>query len=213
MASADFFTERGTGGLLKRPPLAASAPFRTESTGHERLEDRRAPPGYDLRRRHARRPQHLTGEAASLAFENLIFQRTRPVAEAERDPAAFVIASRHPEILLWVARMAGGEPREALNPAHHGQRDLMRKKSEAQARKSNGTGHAKPGAYVARRAKRDCDDEALLEAMRRNSEATIGELAMAIGKSQNERGVRPPPPARRWGGRKCRGTLATRCGT
>jgi hypothetical protein len=29
----------------------------------------------------------ITGEAASLAFENLIFQRTRPVAEAERDLA------------------------------------------------------------------------------------------------------------------------------
>jgi hypothetical protein len=27
----------------------------------------------------------ITGEAASLAFENLIFQRTKPVAEAERD--------------------------------------------------------------------------------------------------------------------------------
>jgi hypothetical protein len=29
----------------------------------------------------------VTGEAASLAFENLVFQRTRPVAEAERDLA------------------------------------------------------------------------------------------------------------------------------
>jgi hypothetical protein len=29
----------------------------------------------------------ITGEAASLAYENLIFQRTRPAAEAERDLA------------------------------------------------------------------------------------------------------------------------------
>ncbi len=38
--------------------------------------------------------------------------------------------------------------------------------------------------HARRREERDRDDQALLEAMRRNSEATIGELAMAIGKAK-----------------------------
>ena len=89
----------------------------------------------------------------------------------------------------------------------------MRKKSEAQARKSNGTGHANPGAYIARRAKRDCDDEALLEAMSEDS----GDHRRAGDGDRQE-------PKRAWWSalhrlrdagvaEKCRGTLATRCGT
>ena len=34
-------------------------------------------------------------------------------------------------------------------------------------------------------SKRDQDDERLLEAMRRNTEATIGDLAKAVGKSRS----------------------------
>ena len=41
------------------------------------------------------------------------------------------------------------------------------------------------GADETRLSRRDQDDERLLDAMRRNTEATIGELAKAVGKSRS----------------------------
>jgi DNA-binding transcriptional ArsR family regulator len=66
----------------------------------------------------------------------------------------------------------------------------VRVRNAAKTRKANGAGHRKPRAngddpYLSRRrARREADDQALVEAMRRNSEATIGELATAVGKSR-----------------------------
>jgi hypothetical protein len=94
-----------------------------------------------------------------------------------RDPvaslvAAFVIACRHPAILQWVARMVGDVE---LSP-----------RPRPPKAKANGARRKPAGAYLKRRrARRDHDDEALLEAMRTSPGATIGALAEAIGKSRS----------------------------
>jgi hypothetical protein len=90
--------------------------------------------------------------------------------------AAFIIAIRHPEVLAFAARMVCADA-----PEPH---PLPRRPKAA--RKANG--HRRPRSddpYLGRRrARREVDDQALVEAMRRNTEATIGELATAVGKSR-----------------------------
>ena len=89
--------------------------------------------------------------------------RSDPVAALA---AAFIIETHHPNVLHWVAR--------AVQPPE-------RRRCK---RKANGV-HKLADAYlVRRRRKRDRDDEALVEAMRRNTEASIGDLATAVGKSR-----------------------------
>jgi DNA-binding transcriptional ArsR family regulator len=88
--------------------------------------------------------------------------------------AAFVIASHHPGILQWAARMVGAEPSAAAPPPNshgNGAKGLPR------ARKTHSGDR--------RVSKRDRDDEALLEAMRQSPDASIGDLAAAIGKSRS----------------------------
>jgi hypothetical protein len=91
--------------------------------------------------------------------------------ESLRDPttalaAAFVIARWHPEHIAFAARTMTG-PRPCETPPRR-------------RTKANGA-HRKDEARLSRR---DQDDERLLDAMRRNTEATIGELATAVGKSR-----------------------------
>jgi DNA-binding transcriptional ArsR family regulator len=94
--------------------------------------------------------------------------------ESLRDPtaalaAAFVIARWHPEHLAFVARTMA-------EPSSQGCESPPRRRV-----KRNGAHRTDD----TRLSKRDHDDERLLEAMRRNTEATIGELATAVGKSRS----------------------------
>jgi len=89
--------------------------------------------------------------------------------------AAFVIGTRHPEILIWVSRMliGGAEP---VQPKPH----AARSNGSKPARKS-----ARLNGYLAeRRAQRDRDDEGLVRAMRDSPDGPIGSWAVAIGRSR-----------------------------
>jgi DNA-binding transcriptional ArsR family regulator len=104
-------------------------------------------------------PEPLSAEFAA------ILRSDRVVALA----AAFIVGTHHPDVLHWVARaISAPKPRCA-----------------ARGRKSDG-GHKPVSAdpYLdRRRAQRDRDDEALIEAMKNGG--TIGDLAQAIGKSRS----------------------------
>jgi hypothetical protein len=80
--------------------------------------------------------------------------------------ASFVIGARHPDILLWAARMIGADWSQP-KPAP---------KSNGSKRKLNGADR--------RLAARDKADEALVEAMKADPDATIGDWAESIGKSR-----------------------------
>ena len=86
--------------------------------------------------------------------------------------ALLLISTSHRGLLDWFSRTVEPE----------------RQKPNGAARKPNG--HRKPrngvgDRYLSRRREaRDRDDDALVEAMRRNTEATIGDLATAVGKSR-----------------------------
>jgi hypothetical protein len=103
------------------------------------------------------------------AFAAALSDRTTALA------AAFIIATRHADVLQFVARMVGGDAPEPP------------RKPKA-ARKGNG--HRKPRAHGAdpylgrRREARDRDDESLVAAMRSNSDGSINDWATTIGKSR-----------------------------
>jgi hypothetical protein len=104
------------------------------------------------------------------AFAAALSDRTTALA------AAFIIATRHPEILRWAARTVCGEPRPQAKPKANGAVRRGRK------------GGRKPGvsdAYLERRrSRRDADDSALLAAMKASPGATIGDWSEAIHKSR-----------------------------
>jgi hypothetical protein len=92
-----------------------------------------------------------------------------------------LISTSHRGLLDWFSRTVCGdtpEPQPQAKPKLNG--------AARRARKANG--HRKPrndagDRYLTRRrAQRDEDDSNLRAAMRRNTEATIGELATAVGK-------------------------------
>ena len=97
--------------------------------------------------------------------------------------AAFVIGTHHADVLRWVSKIicAGASAEPHPSP---------RKGNGAARRGRKANGHRKPrndagDRYLTRRrAQRDEDDSNLLAAMRRNTEATIGELATVVGKSR-----------------------------
>jgi DNA-binding transcriptional ArsR family regulator len=91
--------------------------------------------------------------------------------------AAFLIGNHHADILLFAARMVGGD--ELAEPRPRAVRRRPRKVNGHGAGRRNGDPH-----LDRRREARDEADARLLEAMRRNAEATIGELATAVGKSR-----------------------------
>jgi DNA-binding transcriptional ArsR family regulator len=103
---------------------------------------------------------------------SLVLHASSTLRRAPRKPAAlaaaFVIARWHPEHIAFAARtMAEPLSQPWERPARR-------------RAKANGA-HRKDEARLSRR---DVDDERLLDAMRRNTEATIGELATAVGKSR-----------------------------
>ena len=110
------------------------------------------------------------------AFAAALSDRTTALA------AAFIIATRHVDVLQWVAKTLDGaapepQPRRKSNGAARG------------GRRSNGAVRkpaASRGSYFARRREtRDRGDESLLEALRMAAGASIGDLATAIGKSRS----------------------------
>jgi hypothetical protein len=109
------------------------------------------------------------------AFAAALSDRTTALA------AAFIIATRHPEILRWAARTVCGEPQPQpqAKPKANG--------ATRRGRKANGGGR-KPGvsdAYLERRrSQRDADDSALLAAIKASPGATIGDWSEAIHKSR-----------------------------
>ena len=110
------------------------------------------------------------------AFAAALSDRTTALA------AAFIIATRHADVLQFVARTIGVDAPADVEP--------LSKPRAAAPRGRKANGHRKPrdnagDRYLTRRrAQRDEDDSNLLAAMRRNTEATIGELATAVGKSR-----------------------------
>ena len=90
--------------------------------------------------------------------------------------AAFIIAARHADVLQFVARTIGVD--DAPKP-NGGVRAPRTRKSRA-AREANGNG----AACTPRLAKREADDQALVNAMRSDSEGSINDWATAIGKSR-----------------------------
>jgi hypothetical protein len=105
------------------------------------------------------------------AFAAALRDRTTALA------AAFIIATRHPEILRWAARtIRPPEPQPRTKP-----------KASGAARRGRNGGR-KPGvsdAYLERRrSQRDAADQALLKAMRSNREGSINDCATTIGKSR-----------------------------
>jgi hypothetical protein len=106
------------------------------------------------------------------AFAAALSDRTTALA------AAFIIATRHPEILRWAARTVCGDAPAKV--------ELQSKPARRRVRKANGG--RKPGvsdAYLERRrSQRDADDSALLAAMKASPGATIGDWSEAIHKSR-----------------------------
>jgi DNA-binding transcriptional ArsR family regulator len=106
------------------------------------------------------------------AFAAALSDRTTALA------AAFIIGARHADVLQFVARIIGGadaEP-EVEPPA--------RRRAARRSRKANGHRQPRVNGGDSRLPARDEADKRLVEAMRRNTEATIGELATAVGKSR-----------------------------
>jgi hypothetical protein len=107
------------------------------------------------------------------AFAAALSDRTTALA------AAFIIATRHADVLQFVARTIGVDAPADVEP--------LSKPRAAAPRGRKANGHRKPrdnagDRYLTRRrAQRDEDDSNLRAAMRRNTEATIGELATAVG--------------------------------
>ena len=95
--------------------------------------------------------------------------------------AAFIIGTRHADVLTWVAKtVCGDEPsRVEPQPARpNGGRVRHATK------RSGSNGHRKPRAADRRIAKRDADDTALIAAMKSNPDGTIGEWSATVGKSK-----------------------------
>ena len=84
--------------------------------------------------------------------------------------ALLLISTSHRGLLDWFSRTVTPEPQPQAKP-----------KANGAARRGR---YHKPRGGDRRLAKREADDQALVEAMRRNTEATIGELATAVGKSR-----------------------------
>jgi hypothetical protein len=105
------------------------------------------------------------------AFAAALSDRTTALA------AAFIIATRHADVLRFVARTIGVDaPEPHAKPKPNG--------AARRGRKANGGGR-KPGVSDARRRKaRDRDDQALLAALRSNPEGSIADWAATIGKSR-----------------------------
>ncbi len=86
--------------------------------------------------------------------------------------ALMIVAAAHREMFAWAARALiepAGEP-PALKPRTNGHKRHTPASNAYRAR---------------RREERDRGDEALLGALRRNSEPTIGELATVTGRSRS----------------------------
>jgi DNA-binding transcriptional ArsR family regulator len=97
--------------------------------------------------------------------------------------AMFVIGRYHPELMLWAARAMGDAPAD-VEP-----RLRRRKANGAEGRltrvRKTSNGHRKPRSDDPRLARRDEADEQLIEAMKANPGASIGDLAAAIGRSRS----------------------------
>jgi hypothetical protein len=108
-----------------------------------------------------------------------ILLRSSPTAAMA---ALLLISTSHRGLLDWFSRTVCAEPEPAPAPAP------PRRKARASARCGNG--HRQPrgngnDSYLGRRlAKREADDQALLEALRSNPEGSIGDWATTIGKSR-----------------------------
>ena len=86
--------------------------------------------------------------------------------------AAFIIGARHPEVLVFAARMVGApepQPRPKLNSA---------------GRKANGHRKPRDNGGDSRLPTRDEADKRLLEAMRKNPDGVINDCVMVVGKSR-----------------------------
>jgi hypothetical protein len=94
--------------------------------------------------------------------------------------AAFVIGTHHADVLQWVASMIGDGPTAPPPPKANG----------AARRGRKGNGHRKPrrngdDPYLSRRrAQREADDQALVEAMKVNAAGPIAAWAERIEKSR-----------------------------
>lgn len=137
----------------------------------------------------------ITGEAASLAFENLIFQRTRPVAEAERDLA-------HAEIDRGALKEAAGRRAQEISrlaadvEAAQKHRAAIDRPIELQAAPAGRTCAGKRGSW-------NCGAAVQAEAVRANAaaqKAHADELkaASALVEAAEARlaTVEPPPDMR-----------------
>jgi hypothetical protein len=97
--------------------------------------------------------------------------------------AAFVIGTHHADVLQWVARTICSDDASTESRSKPKANGAARR-----ARKADGDRKPRNDAgdryLTRRRAQRDEDDSNLLAAMRRNTEATIGELATVFGKSR-----------------------------
>jgi hypothetical protein len=88
--------------------------------------------------------------------------------------AAFLIGNHHADILLFAARMVGGEPQP-------------QSKSNGAARcprKANGHRKPRDNGGDSRLPARDEADKRLLEAMRKNPDGVINDWVMVVGKSR-----------------------------
>jgi DNA-binding transcriptional ArsR family regulator len=110
-----------------------------------------------------------------------ILLRSSPTAAMA---ALLLISTSHRGLLDWFSRTVSAEPAPESEPAPV----PPRRKARASVRCGNGHRQSRANGddpYLSRRlAKREADDKALLDAMRRNPEATIGDLATAVGKSR-----------------------------
>jgi hypothetical protein len=106
------------------------------------------------------------------AFAAALSDRTTALA------AAFIIATRHADVLQFVARTLGGD---ALEPEPH-----SRKANGATRRGRKASGHRKPRASGgdSRLSARDEADQALVKAMRSNPDGSIGDWSKTIHKSR-----------------------------
>jgi hypothetical protein len=90
--------------------------------------------------------------------------------------AAFVIGTRHADVLQWVAKSLLPDLELQPKPRSNSGGRVRRA-----PRRSNGHGGPRSDS---RTTKRDADDEALLEAMRSNAEGPLAAWSEAIGKSR-----------------------------
>lgn len=89
--------------------------------------------------------------------------------------AMFIIGRYHPELMLWAARAMGDAPAEVEPPSS--------KPNSAAGRRRNGDGrrHRKPRSDDRRLARRDADDEQLIEAMKANRARASAILRRRLG--------------------------------